>query len=131
MVQRRHIEGEGERRAYWGEHWDTLDPNVVKLLGVREGKQHGIQAQSMLDDHILSFGDPRVDPHCLDARPLLKPSSCDEIILRAFSISVEGIYLSLSQGSSLKESLSKLSTKAIFRTSHAASQILHNLAFMC
>ena len=35
-----------------------------------------------------------------------------------------------SKGSSLKGSLSKLSTKAIFCTSHAASRNLHNLAFI-
>ena len=60
--------------TFWGDHWDTIEPSFAKLMGVRECKQHGNQAQDMLDKHLLSFGDPRLDPQCFkpNARILMQ-----------------------------------------------------------
>ena len=53
-----------EQGTYWGDHWGTLEPSVAKLIGIREAKQHETHAQRMRGEHLLLYGDPRVDPFC-------------------------------------------------------------------
>ena len=50
--------------TYWGDHWDTIDASIAHLMGVRGAMQHESRAQQMIDEHLLVFGDPRIDPTC-------------------------------------------------------------------
>ena len=66
---------------FWGDHWDTIDPTVAQLIGFRGATQQGTCAQQMLDEHLLFFGDPRIDPTCYkpNARILMQELKAPDI----------------------------------------------------
>ena len=53
-----------ERGTYRDEHWDTLEPSVARLIEIMGATQHGTHAQRMRCEHLLIYGDPRIDPFC-------------------------------------------------------------------